>query len=117
MVRIYLFAGCPKDGCPEQYKKTYWYHKICGGKTMVDTSPSYGADLVCDKCSIKGDFYEWLFDCGNHGHYKATTYGAIFAISGLCQTADGSLYASEIMACINKLSARGVWNFIWWKKE
>ena len=80
MVRLTFKARCP--ACCGGDIKT-WYHYICGGLTQIDTSPSYGADLVCSKCSVRCDIVDWYFDCGKHDFRKATRQGAIYAISSI----------------------------------
>ncbi len=53
---------------------------------MVDTAPSYGADIVCDKCYRSGNIFDWYFQCEDHEYRKASDTGVLYALGILCQT-------------------------------
>lgn len=74
-------APCPVEQCKNKDDVIKWKHAKCGGKSILTDE----GELRCAKCSTKGLFIDWRFDCGAHDYREASLQGIAHSLSIMSQ--------------------------------
>ena len=80
---IDFISPCPVDQCKNKNKMYRWLHNNCGGREKLNSE----GHLRCLKCSKKGPFVDWLFDCGEHEYREVSAQGIAHALGVMAQIA------------------------------
>lgn len=83
LTEIDFVSPCPVQQCINKNKTYRWIHSNCGGREKLNSK----GELRCLKCSTKGDFIDWRFDCGDHDYEEVSAQGVAHALAVMAQLA------------------------------
>ena len=95
MPKIDLHCTCPCDieSCSNKYRKTYWYHNNCGGKTQLDTD---NINICCSKCYTGAIIFDWLFRTSSHNFVQGSLQGWFNALASMSQSVSDSTILIDV---------------------
>ena len=83
LTEIDFISPCPVQQCVNKAKTYRWIHSECGGREKLNEQ----GILRCLKCSTKGEFVDWKFDCGEHDYEEVSAQGVAHALAVMAQLA------------------------------